>query len=80
MPGLGQQAASVKVGEVDHRLPELLDRLDHGEAVRLVEQGLPDRLLQRSKAPQKRSLGNWSGLVRVADDFDAPLAEFEERP
>jgi|GEM_PF-6483913 len=78
MPGLGEQAASVKVGDVDSRLPELLDRLDHGENVRLVGAGVSDRLLRRSRGSEKRTLGNWSGLIQVADDFDAPLAEFEE--
>lgn len=68
----------VGVGEAKARLSELLNRVESGDQVVITRRGTPIALLQPytgSAGGRAAALGNATGLVEVADDFDAPLPD-----
>lgn len=78
MPEIKLKATTIELGELDARLPELLERLDRGEEVILAREGAEVRRIRTFADSRKRVLGTWSGLLKISDDFDDPLPEFEE--
>jgi prevent-host-death family protein len=65
--------------EAKTKLSELVrDALD-GETVVIARHGKPAvRLVPVKEAEDVRELGFYSGAVRIADDFDAPLNDFQD--
>lgn len=78
MPEIDQSVVTVDIAELDERLPELLRHLKRGEEVRLCRSGVEIRRLRRSSDLAKRTLGTWSGLVKISEDFDDPMPDFED--
>lgn len=69
----------VNIHEAKTHLSELLQRVMNGEEIIIAKSGRPvARLLPYQPAPEPRQPGNDAGLVTIAPDFDAPLAEFED--
>lgn len=61
------------------RLSELVRRAARGEDVILSEDGEPvAKIIPISRARGPREFGSARGLIHMADDFDAPLEDFEE--
>lgn len=55
-------------------LSQLLDRVANGEEFILAKAGKPiARLIGFRPEEIARRGGQWKGLVRIAEDFDAPL-------
>jgi prevent-host-death family protein len=73
----------VNVHEAKTHLSKLLVRVEHGEEVVIARGGRPiARLLPYDAQKGRRVLGADRDVVRIADDFDAPLpadvlADFE---
>jgi len=56
------------------QLSKLLDRAARGEEFIIARAGKPiARLVGYKRDDRTRTGGQWKGLVRVGDDFDAPL-------
>lgn len=72
--------ATVSIQEAQAKLVELIRALGPGEELVIVENDQPVvRLLPAPIARPTRRLGTLRGTVLyMADDFDAPLADFEE--
>ena len=69
-------AATNSVGsyEAKTHLPQLLDRVEHGESIVITRHGKPvARLVPYRAARAPRQLGRLRGRIWLADDFDAPL-------
>ncbi|MEM6673522.1 MAG: type II toxin-antitoxin system Phd/YefM family antitoxin [Planctomycetota bacterium] len=64
----------VNTHDAKSRLSQLLDRAARGEEIIIARSGRPiARLVPYQEEDRSRSGGQWKGLVRVGDDFDAPL-------
>lgn len=57
-------------------LSQLLERVAKGEEIIIAKAGKPVARLTKFK-PKERQFkgGQWKGLVRIGDDFDAPLPD-----
>jgi len=66
--------------EAQARLPELLDELKPGDVAQITRNGMAVARLERQADPSAQPIvpGFAKDLVvRIADDFDAPLEEFK---
>lgn len=69
----------VSAEEAKTKLPQLITAAINGEAVYITQDGkqvvqLTPVLLHKGK----RQFGSAKGLIKMADDFDAPLEDFKE--
>ena len=68
----------VNVHEAKTQLSKLLQRVMNGERIIIAKAGKPVAVLSPIEdAPEDRSPGNDAGNIRISEDFDAPLSEFE---
>ena len=68
----------VNIHEAKATLSELVRLAEAGEEVVLARRNKPVvRLLPIVSAPTQRRLGVLAGEIEMADDFDAPLADFD---
>ena len=76
----------VNTYEAKTQLSRLLRRVAAGEEIIIANRGVPvARLVPVSTKKPKRKLGMYRDLIKIADDFDAPLPDeildaFEGRP
>jgi len=70
----------VNVYDAKTHLSRLLERVERGERIVIARAGTPVALLVPfvSATPEPRRIGLWHGQVRMSDDFDAPLPDFED--
>jgi len=65
---------TINTHEAKTHLSQLLDRAAKGEEFIIAKAGKPiARLIGYRQEDRARKGGQWKGLVRIADDFDAPL-------
>jgi prevent-host-death family protein len=64
----------INTHEAKTHLSKLLERVARGEEIIIAKAGKPiARLVGYSAPKHERIGGQWKGLVRMSDDFDAPL-------
>lgn len=71
----------VPIEDAQKSLPELCERVAHGEDVILTRDGRPvSRItgVAGKTEPPKRQLGQFRGCGTVADNFNDPMPDFEE--
>lgn len=69
----------VTAEEAKSQLPELIAEAVKGEAVFITEDGKQIvQIVPVRKTTRNRQAGSARGLIKMADDFDAPLEEFKE--
>ena len=66
---------AVNIHEAKTHLSRLLKRVEGGEEVVIARAGRPVARLVPVARPAKRVLGEDTGRVFIADDFDAPLPD-----
>jgi prevent-host-death family protein len=64
--------------EAKTRLSELLDRVDSGQVYVITKRGRPVAELRPVAGRTALHFGADAGTVVIADDFDAPLPDFDE--
>ena len=70
---------AVNIHEAKTHLSRLIERVEAGEEITLARAGRPvARIVPIKRVREPRPLGLWKGRVRISDDFDAPLPEFDE--
>ena len=68
----------VNIHEAKTHLSKLLERVKSGERIIIAKAGKPVAILSPiDEVPANRIPGIDAGKVVIADDFDAPLPEFE---
>jgi prevent-host-death family protein len=68
----------VNIAEAKARLTELIDAALRGEEVIIARRNKPlARLVPTDDARTRPEFGKYRGRVKLADDFDAPLADFD---
>ncbi len=66
----------INTHEAKTHLSKLLERVARGEEIIIAKAGKPIARLVGYKSPKhERTGGQWKGLVRMSDDFDAPLPD-----
>lgn len=69
----------VNVGEAARQLPNLIDAAVRGEIVLITTDDRQTvRLAPVTHARQPRRPGSAKDMIHMADDFDAPLEDFQE--
>lgn len=67
---------TVNTHEAKTHLSHLLERVAKGEEVIIAKAGKPVARLTRWSADSKpRKGGQWKGLVKIGNNFDAPLPD-----
>ncbi len=67
----------VDILEAEIQLPHLIRRALDGERIVIARSGEPLVELTPYRQPSKRIGSLWQGQVRIAEDFDEPLADLE---
>jgi prevent-host-death family protein len=68
----------VPLNEAKTRLSELIRRVEAGEEIVIRRGSTPVARLVPEPAASIRPPGALRGRIEIADDFDAPLAEFDD--
>lgn len=70
---------NIPVAEAKARFSELVKRAQAGEEIVVTRHGKPvARVVPAAVEDEFPRIGALKGLIRIADDFDAPLEEFAE--
>lgn len=65
--------------EAKSTLSQLVEQAERGEEILIARAGEPVARIVGLRVGSRRVLGQWRGRVRMADDFDAPLPDSEQR-
>lgn len=66
----------INTHEAKTHLSKLLEQVARGEEIIIAKAGKPIARLVGYRAPNhERQGGQWKGLVRLSEDFDAPLPD-----
>lgn len=69
----------VTLTEATKHLSDLIDAAKRGELVVIVDQqNTQIQLVPLTGGQQPRRAGSAHGMIHIADDFDAPLTDFNE--
>ena len=69
---------NIDISQVSHQLPQILEQ-DIEDAIIITRQGLPiAKIVGIAKKKKQRKFGSARGLIKMADDFDAPLEDFKD--
>jgi len=67
---------TINIDEAGARINELIKLVHQGQEVVITDEGLPTaRLVPVPPANGTREFGRYRGKIKIADDFDAPLAD-----
>ena len=67
------------IHEAKTHLSKLIEKVKNGEEVVIAKDNKPvAKLILFDEEKSERKLGSAKGLIKISDDFDAPLPEFEE--
>ena len=71
---------TIDLSQAKQHLPKLIEQTINGDEVVITQGGQPlVKLVALTKQGRKqRQFGSAKGLIRMADDFDAPLGDFKE--
>jgi len=69
---------TVGLKEAEWRLAELIDEVASGEEVAITrEDGAAFKIVPVAPMPPSPKFGSAKGLVKMAEDFDEPLEDFQ---
>ena len=69
----------IELQEAKEQFMKLVERAANGEEIVIYKNKRPFvKLLPIAHSSRRREFGSAKGLIQMADDFDAPLADFEE--
>ena len=67
------------IHEAKTHLSKLIEKVKNGEEVVIAKDNKPvAKLILFDEEKSERKLGSAKGLIKISNDFDAPLPEFEE--
>ena len=70
---------NIDVNQAKQHLHELIEKTIRGGEVIITKGGHPIvRLVAISKPKKKRQFGTAKGLIKISDDFDKPLEDFQK--
>lgn len=70
------QNVDIKIAK--KRLPELIEKTISGDEIIITKGGRPiAKIVGISKRKKQRQFGTAKGLIKISDDFDKPLEDFQ---
>ena len=70
---------AIDLKEAEQRLPQLIEEAGRGEQVIITrEDGSAFQIVPFIEAKPHPTFGSANGLIKMSDDFDAPLSDFED--
>jgi prevent-host-death family protein len=69
---------TVTIHEAKTHLSRLIQKVLEGEEVIIAKGSRPVAVLHKADAAQERQSGLNRGKITIAEDFDAPIADFAE--
>jgi len=71
---------AIDLNQAKQELPKLIEQTIKGDDIIITQEGCPvARLVAFTKKINRhRQFGSAKGLIKMADDFNAPLKDFEE--
>ncbi len=67
------------IKEANHQLEQLIQKVSQGEEVIIIDNKGESFQILPLKSTQKRpKFGSAKGLIKMSDDFDEPLADFDD--
>lgn len=68
---------NIDINQIKQRLPNILENIE--DTIIITKQGLPiAKITGIQNKQKKRQFGSAKGLIKISDDFDAPLNDFKE--
>jgi len=69
---------NIDINQAQQRFHELIDMTTGGNEIVITKSGRPIAKITAIAPPKKqRRFGTAKGLIKMADDFDAPLEDFK---
>ncbi|MGD9244682.1 MAG: type II toxin-antitoxin system prevent-host-death family antitoxin [Desulfobacterales bacterium] len=69
----------IDINQAKKSLPELIEKTISGDEIIITKGGQPiAKLVGISKGKKQRQFGTAKGLIKISDDFDKPLEDFQE--
>ena len=70
---------NIDINQAKKRLPELVEKTMSGDEIIITKGGQPiAKLVGIPKREKQRQFGTAKGLIKISDDFDKPLEDFQE--
>lgn len=70
---------NIDINQAKKRLPELVEKTISGDEIIITKSGQPiAKLVGIPKRDEQRQFGTAKGLIKISDDFDKPLEDFQE--
>ncbi|MBE9530139.1 MAG: type II toxin-antitoxin system Phd/YefM family antitoxin [Proteobacteria bacterium] len=69
---------NIDINQAKKRLPELVEKTISGDEIIITKGGQPiAKLVGIPKREKQRQFGTAKGLIKISDDFDKPLEDFQ---
>lgn len=69
----------IDLAQAQYQLPQLVEAARHGAEIIITQNDAPlVRLVAMPEAKPQPQFGSARGLISLSDDFDEPLADFQE--
>jgi len=69
---------NIDINQAKKRLPELVEKTMSGDEIIITKGGQPiAKLVGIPKREKQRQFGTAKGLIKISDDFDKPLEDFQ---
>ncbi len=69
---------SIDINQAKQHLSELVEKTISGNEIILTKGGQPVAKIVGIPKKKQRLFGSAKGLIRISDDFDKPLEDFQE--
>jgi prevent-host-death family protein len=67
---------NIDISQIKQHLPQILEDME--DTIIITKQGLPIAKIIGIPPQKRRQFGSAKGLIKMSDDFDAPLEDFKE--
>jgi prevent-host-death family protein len=69
---------NIDIANAQQNFPELIERTIRGSEIIITREGRPIvKLTALPRKAKQRQFGTAKGLIKITDDFDAPLDDFK---
>jgi len=69
---------NIDINQAKKSLPELIEKTISGDEIIITKGGQPiAKIVGISKQKKQRQFGTAKGLIKISDDFDKPLEDFQ---
>lgn len=68
---------NIDINKIKHQLPNILEDIE--DTIIITKEGIPiAKITGIQNKQKKRQFGSAKGMIKISEDFDAPLEDFKE--